>query len=117
MRRWSLPEAWSPAERGLGEGMPVPLHRTEQLVLGAVLPQPVAEHLLATEREHSGVALEGDHRRLRPLAVAGGPELRLAAQPHRGEHLHLVRCEPAGLGILRDRKSTRLNSSHVAISY
>src|SRR5215510_3539557 len=40
-----------------------------------------------------------------------------ARAPHRTHHLDGVRAVRATLAGLRDRKSTRLNSSHVAISY
>src|SRR5438874_9729669 len=47
-----------------------------------------------------------------PIAALGSPEHNGGWTPH----LHLqILCDLLGLG--RDRKSTRLNSSHVEISY
>src|SRR3712207_8729669 len=67
-------------------------------------------------RSASGSATRGrglprapDHRRLPLLAV-----LRAVAALGRGGHRPRRR---AGVGVRRDRKSTRLNSSHANISY
>src|SRR5256885_6895313 len=68
-----------------------------------ILKQLIAERLVVHDAQ--------THRyRLGPLAF----ELGLA-----GSMLHDIRdlCEPAMAALSRDRKSTRLNSSHLVISY
>src|SRR5690606_18004704 len=99
-----------PALSGHRERVAVLLDLVEQLVLalrGTQLGTP-GQLPLPQVRQRRRVALVLALRRLGPLAVAGGPRARLAAQPHRGEHLHLVRCEPARLRVLAEPRPDHL---------
>src|SRR5262245_64610194 len=51
-----------------------------------------------------------------PAERAQGPEVQAAAATE-VEHPARSRAEERGEGLARDRKSTRLNSSHLGISY
>src|SRR5690606_41368899 len=80
---------------------------------------------------HDALPISDDaHRGGVPAAGAGGGRKRLreedqcgrrtgARDPHRrqGRGVPLPECRPAAARGLQDRKSTRLNSSHVKISY
>src|SRR2546430_15464102 len=80
--------------------------------LQAVQPLPVAEHVEVLGR-HVGGARLGDRPDLGPLVRRGQPQPGLQALLHRG-----VAAGPAeDEQDRRDRKSTRLNSSHSQISY
>src|SRR2546430_11950336 len=52
-----------------------------------------------------------------PQVPAGAPHPRLAARPFRKEGSAAGEAPPHARRIARDRKSTRLNSSHSQISY
>src|SRR5437868_7951327 len=56
------------------------------------------------------VGLDGSHRRFRSAGMLSQTDSYVLGAKQESEHLHAARpC--------RDRKSTRLNSSHVSISY
>src|SRR2546426_2557741 len=50
-----------------------------------------------------------------PIAILGGPRIEIGRRNALSEAVRLSVCRPPWL--IRDRKSTRLNSSHLVISY
>src|SRR5690554_4097513 len=78
---------------------------------------------LAAHGGHAGLLPEADGHHRAQHHEAGQEESAQALLPHRGEavaeglHHHLGTLDAGGHGRQQDRKSTRLNSSHVRISY
>src|SRR2546426_8171928 len=79
-------------------------------VAGAVTGPPSESGLEAT-------AGEAGRRVLRFRQCVGDVDATRAAAPGVGEHADHVRRSRRRCGVVRDRKSTRLNSSHLVISY
>src|SRR5690349_23050577 len=78
-----------------------------------MLPRPPRSTLFPyTTLFRSTQALLGDHERNRELGCAGALRSRFPAHNHGRAHHGLSLAE-----LIKDRKSTRLNSSHVEISY
>src|SRR3712207_8485807 len=65
---------------------------------------PISDRYVDTER------IETDER------FPDSPSLSLSSDYHAGP-ASVAQLEPAGVAVTRDRKSTRLNSSHANISY
>src|SRR5205814_10579161 len=92
---------------------PFPTRRSSDLIRGGIV------HLVVVEHRRSGLAAEGmdlpvEHRRGEPSAPARhgrfpGPAIRGGVIGL--DHVVVL------VGVERDRKSTRLNSSHLGISY
>src|SRR5262245_64657044 len=91
----------SPAER----------HRVERLYRRLLPPQSVLTHDLAREMSEASHAL---HRRIGVLVDRAGRIERVAIGDARKVDVPRQPSAPSGR---EDRKSTRLNSSHLGISY
>src|SRR5690625_6794473 len=94
-RRWST---GGPQVEGVADLR----QRVQELVFAAVALRVVApgHGALAQEGQLGGMPLEFLHRLSGGAVVGTGPLPGLGSHAQRGEHLHLVRCEPAHLGVL-----------------
>src|SRR5690625_1489581 len=88
---------------------PSPPRRTQMTIA------PEGRRMLRVEARNSQTPIEDKPAWIKAKAHIG-PEYASLKSLVRKQDLHTV-CEEAGCPNILDRKSTRLNSSHVAISY
>src|SRR5215467_15469990 len=75
--------------------------------------------VVSTAVKAAALAVDSSHRTLRNLANAGSPPIliRAPAMNRPAARTAVNASQPAGGTCVQDRKSTRLNSSHLVISY